>query len=136
MQKRVSVEAPPIPTPCHQIWAISQKIRLIFYDQRMGDQFTLKICLEMDPHFWTKSIKIMKFYVGLVLKVGLIASSGLPLPQTERVRYAPMQRCTFDNFSTNYTAGGREGGREMFSSSKGGGTQDVLSHGDGVTENN
>ena len=108
MQKRVSVEAPPTPTPCHQIWAISQKIRLILYDQRMGDQFTLKICLEMDPHFWTKSIKIMKFYVGLVLKVGLIASSAPPPNGKGPVRpYAEVYIRQF--FNKLYCRG--EGGR-------------------------
>ena len=107
------------------------------YDQKVGDQFTLKVCFEMDPHFWTKSIKIIKFHMGLGLKFGLIASSGVPLTQTERVRYAPMQTCICNNFSTNYTAGGGRGDREMFYSSKGGKAQNVFSsQGDGAGENN
>ena len=79
------------------------------YDQKVGDQFTLKVCFEMYPHFWTKSIKIIKFHMGLGLKFGLIASSGVPLTQTESVQYAPMQTCICDNvFNKLYCRG--EGG--------------------------
>ena len=59
---RWDVEAsPPLPSNLGNFPENSA----FLYDQKVGDQFTLKICLEMDSHFWTNSIKFMKFNVGL-----------------------------------------------------------------------
>ena len=98
----------------------SWKFGYFSFGQKVGDQFTLRIASEMDPHFWSKSIDLIKFYVWNSGKSYLLC----PLPPNGKGPVPHAHETIFIKFIRR--GGGAkcffpsQGGREMFFPSQGG----------------
>ena len=114
MQRRVRRWCGGISPPLSNFGNVPEK-SVFLYDQKVGDQFTLKFCLEIDPYFWTKCIKIMKFYVG----AGVNRIFWSPPPPNGKGPVRPFAEVYIQQFLDKLYCPGGRGGREMFSPSKG-----------------